>query len=96
MAQYSKLSTMMREAWAVAAEESGRAQKPVPTGAAYRLEQRTALAMPSAVMSPSMLAALRALAAGGYVSIADFAGLTGMDELREAMSKIAPKKAACG
>jgi hypothetical protein len=95
MEQYSKINSLMREAWTVAAEESGRAQKTVPTAAAYRLEQRIALSMPSAVMSPSMLAALRSLAAGGYVSSENFAGLTGIGELREALSKIAPKRAAC-
>jgi hypothetical protein len=95
MAEYSKINTLMRAAWAVAAEESGRAQKPIPTAAAYRLEQRIALSMPSAVMSPSMLAALRSLVAGGYVSIENFAGLAGIGELREALSKNPPKKAAC-
>jgi hypothetical protein len=95
MGQYSKLNTLMREAWTVAAEESGRAQRTVPTAATYRLEQRIALSMPSAVMSPSMLAALSSLAAGGYVSIENFAALTGIGELREALSKITPKKAAC-
>jgi hypothetical protein len=95
MGQYFKLYALMRKAWTVAAEESGRAQKTVPTAAAYRLEQRIALSMPSAVMSPSMLAALRSLAASGYVSIENFAGLTGIGELREALIKIAPNKAAC-
>jgi hypothetical protein len=95
MGQYSKLNTLMREAWTVAAEESGRAQKTVATAAAYRLEQRIALSMPGAVMSPSMPAALRSLAAGGYLSIENFAGLTGIGELREALSKITPQKAAC-
>jgi hypothetical protein len=95
MAEYSKINTLMRAAWAVAAEESGRAQKPIPTAAAYRLEQRIALSMPSAVMSASMLGALRSLAAGGYVSIENFAGLAGIGELREALSKTPPKKAAC-
>jgi hypothetical protein len=95
MGQYSKLHALMREAWTVAAEESSRAQKTVPTAAAYRLEQRIALSMPSAVMSPSMLAALRSLAAGGYVPVENFADLTDRGEVREALSKIAPKKAAC-
>jgi hypothetical protein len=96
MEQYSKLNNLMREAWTVAAEESGRAQKTVPTAAAYRLEQRIALSMPSAVMSPSMLAALRSLAEGGYVPLENLAGPTGIAELREALGKIAPKKSACG
>ena len=95
MGQYSKLNILMREAWTIAAEESGRAQKTVPAAAAYRLEQRVALSMPSAAMSPSMLAVLRSLAVDGYVSIENFAGLTGIGELREALSKIARKKAAC-
>jgi hypothetical protein len=95
MAEYSKINTLMREAWTLAAEESGRAQRTVPTTAAYRLEQRVALSMPSAVMSPSMLAAVSSLAAGGYVSIENFADLPGIGELREALSKIPPKKAAC-
>jgi hypothetical protein len=96
MGQYSRLNALMREAWTVAAEESGRAQKTPPAAAAYRLEQRIALSMPSAVLSPSMLAALRSLAEGGYVPLENLAGPTGIAELREALGKIAPKKAACG
>jgi hypothetical protein len=97
--QYAKLNNQMREAWFIATGGPGGLNKAALMGTPHRLEQRVALGMPSAVMSPSMLASLRTLVADGYVTIKDFAGLTGIGaprELREALNDVKPTKAACG
>jgi hypothetical protein len=94
--QYAKLNVQMREAWFMATSGPGL-QKAALMGTPYRLDQRVALAMPSAVTSPAMLAALRALAVDGYVTIKDFSGASGVGaSLTEALKDVPARKAPCG
>ena len=96
--QYFKLKRQMQEAWFMATGGPGGAQKAALTGAPYRFEQRVALAMPSAVTSPAMLAGLRVLAADGHVAAKDFGGFAGTGvppDLGEALNGVQPKRATC-
>jgi hypothetical protein len=96
MRQYHKLLKQTQESWALAASPTYRA---VLMSAPYRLEQRQALGLPSARTNPAMLEGLRALAAGGYVSVSDFAGFGTVgvpQDLREALSNIESRRRVCG
>lgn len=97
--QYAKLNRQMLEAWWIATGGSAGIQKATLMGTPFRPEQRARLGMPSAVMSPSMVSALRALAADSLVTINDLAPLTGNGvppQLKEALTNVQPKKAICG
>lgn len=97
--QYAKLNRQMLEAWWIATGGSAGIQKATLMGTSFRPEQRARLGMPSAVMSPSMVSALRALAVDGLVTINDLAPLTGNGvppQLKEALANVQPKKAVCG
>jgi hypothetical protein len=95
--QYAKLNRQMVEAWSISTGGMER-QRAVLMGAPARPEQRVRLGLPSSVMSPSMVSALRTLAADGHVAIRDLSALTANGlppQLKEALADIRPKKAMC-
>jgi hypothetical protein len=97
--QYAKLNLQMAQAWWMAMGGPGGANKASLTGAPYTAQQREALRMPSVIMSPTMVAALRSLVQDGWVSAKDLAALTGNGvppQFKETLANIQPKKGACG
>lgn len=95
--QYFKLMMQVREEWALQLGGPGL-QKAALMGTPYRQDQRAALGLPSALTSPSMLAALRGLVGEGYMSVNDFGTFAGFGvprDVSDAMRGVESKKAAC-
>ncbi len=96
--EFYRQQTQMKEAWSSVLRAPGAAQGAAIVGGARNSSQLAMIGMPSAVASPSMIGALQAAAAQGYISASDFGGFAGFgvpDELDEAFGKIQPVKGAC-